>query len=467
MLGYDFFLSHNRAEKEWTRTLSAALRRRGASTFFDEDSIAIGDDIVTAIGNALSTSRHIVFVLSPASVDSRWVELEWTSALHADPDAQQRKVLPVLKEECEIPFLLRRLRHVDARDLDVAQVADLLMSAQPQSSLEREPELPQRRHVQTNAPLRFGAPQYVRRQSDSRLEEALRRGQAVLIYGPRMFGKSSMLVQVAAKERLRGIRIIWLDLQAHNSGDPDSFLEGIGYDIAHQLAKDWSRSSLPPNVRIARLLKESLSPEHMKVVLLLDEFDCITQGTAGIAFGNLLRAVLSNPDFQNFSCVTAGVYPPWMEEWPGAVSPWWNLFHLVRVSHFESEEVSTFLTWLGGGAEQHAAWVWEVTGGHPALVAKVGYEFTNGHAMADILADPLRPDGPLFAVAWMTVRSTLRLLKNSKDTLIRVRDGREVPRAEDREALWLMGLVTSPRDNSPVVSGTVFRELIPRLIEEL
>jgi hypothetical protein len=127
----DFFLSHNRAEKEWTRNLNSALKNRGATTFFDEDSIAFGEDIVVAISNALKASTHVVLVLSPRSVGSRWVELEWSSAAFADADSQERRLVPVLKEDCDFPFLLKRLRHVDARNSEIEEVATSLLLIGP------------------------------------------------------------------------------------------------------------------------------------------------------------------------------------------------------------------------------------------------------------------------------------------------------------------------------------------------
>src|ERR1051325_7132595 len=123
---YDFFLSHNRQEKDFTRFLAEALRHRGVEVFFDEDCIRPGDDIVRELGRALERSTHIALILSPASVASRWVELEWASSLYADPANFSRRVIPVLTQACEIPFMLRRLKYIDARSLTAADVAAVL-----------------------------------------------------------------------------------------------------------------------------------------------------------------------------------------------------------------------------------------------------------------------------------------------------------------------------------------------------
>jgi TIR domain len=64
--------------------------------FFDEDSIALGEDIVTSIERGLRLSRHILLVLSPQALSSRWVALEWATTIYRDPDAAERtlKLIP-------------------------------------------------------------------------------------------------------------------------------------------------------------------------------------------------------------------------------------------------------------------------------------------------------------------------------------------------------------------------------------
>src|ERR1017187_683488 len=104
---FDIFISHNKAEKQWARQLAVALKRRGLVSFFDEESIGLGEDVVNAIGNGLKTSKHIVLIMSPDSVKSRWVELEWASSLYEDVDASARKLIPILRRECEIPYLVK------------------------------------------------------------------------------------------------------------------------------------------------------------------------------------------------------------------------------------------------------------------------------------------------------------------------------------------------------------------------
>jgi hypothetical protein len=126
---YHAFLSHNGAHKEWVRSLAKRLRDSGLLVFFDEDSIALGDDIVVSIERGLRLSRHILLVLSPDALSSRWVAMEWATTIYRDPDAAQRTLIPILLEECDIPLALARLKRLDATGASWEALLDQLLAS--------------------------------------------------------------------------------------------------------------------------------------------------------------------------------------------------------------------------------------------------------------------------------------------------------------------------------------------------
>jgi hypothetical protein len=113
---YDVFVSHNRAQKSWVREFTAYLRDRGLKVFFDEDSISPGANVVKSLEDALTSSKHVVLVLSPESLRSDWIALETTIAIYNDPAAANRVVIPILLESVDdsnIRPALRVLNRVD------------------------------------------------------------------------------------------------------------------------------------------------------------------------------------------------------------------------------------------------------------------------------------------------------------------------------------------------------------------
>src|SRR5689334_16538133 len=212
---FDFFVSHNRADKAWVRALVGALRARGARVFFDDDGIRVGDDIVTTISRSLDASIHVVLVLSATSVASRWVALEFAAAMAADPDASDRRLLPLLLEPCDVPLVLRRLKQLDARDRDHERCATELVAC-----LEVARDAPRQSpedRVDTLAAISPLSSQYVERDVDQRLDDVVHRRHAFCAFGPRMVGKTSLLRRLMAKAELTGSETLFLD-HAHLQG---------------------------------------------------------------------------------------------------------------------------------------------------------------------------------------------------------------------------------------------------------
>jgi hypothetical protein len=116
-MSYDVFLSHNRCQKPWVRLLYRFLKGCGLSVFFDEEDVAPGENIVDAIERGVARSRHILLILSPESLQSRWVAMETQLGLYEDPAAVQRKVIPILLEDVDMSSVRPAIRPVKWIDL--------------------------------------------------------------------------------------------------------------------------------------------------------------------------------------------------------------------------------------------------------------------------------------------------------------------------------------------------------------
>jgi hypothetical protein len=114
--GYDAFMSHNHADKVWTRGLAARLAQvdfhgRPLRVWLDEQFLDPGDlGQAAELTSALDRSRMLLLVLSPASVASKWVKFEVEYFLKS---RRLREVVPLLKARCEIPPILRPTRPLD------------------------------------------------------------------------------------------------------------------------------------------------------------------------------------------------------------------------------------------------------------------------------------------------------------------------------------------------------------------
>jgi hypothetical protein len=73
---YQVFVSHATADKWIAKILCEKIAGTGATTFRDDRDIEGGDDIPEQIRRQIKQSKEMVVLLTPASVERRWVTLE-------------------------------------------------------------------------------------------------------------------------------------------------------------------------------------------------------------------------------------------------------------------------------------------------------------------------------------------------------------------------------------------------------
>ncbi len=125
---YHAFISSNSNDSSWARKLAQSLCQRGLR-IFDEASIKYGADIILAIENGIKSSRHVILILTPHALSSEWVALETSLALSRDPHSADRTLIPVLREDCEIPPRLQGIKYLDARTEDFDNQLDCLFDS--------------------------------------------------------------------------------------------------------------------------------------------------------------------------------------------------------------------------------------------------------------------------------------------------------------------------------------------------
>jgi tetratricopeptide (TPR) repeat protein len=110
---FDVFLSHNRAQKDWTRELAIHLRDAGFKVWFDEWVLRGGDVGSIGMERGLVESRHVVLVLSPEFMASEWTDYETQIALLLSPANRDRKLIPILHTKCDLPPRISRINWIN------------------------------------------------------------------------------------------------------------------------------------------------------------------------------------------------------------------------------------------------------------------------------------------------------------------------------------------------------------------
>lgn len=114
---FDLFLSHASEDLVWTERLAKRLRGEGIRIWFDRWQLEGGDKLGPCIDDGIRRSQRmaVVWTKSYFRPDKQWTQAETWSRQHADVLGSKRLLLPILREDCEIPTLLADLLFVDFR----------------------------------------------------------------------------------------------------------------------------------------------------------------------------------------------------------------------------------------------------------------------------------------------------------------------------------------------------------------
>lgn len=107
------FISHSSEDDGFAAQLADDLSLIGHTPWIDDNEIRPGDSIISRIERGLLEARYVIVVLSQAALKSRWVETEWKEKFWDTITDQRIKIIPVLKEQCEVPAFLRSFRPAD------------------------------------------------------------------------------------------------------------------------------------------------------------------------------------------------------------------------------------------------------------------------------------------------------------------------------------------------------------------
>ncbi|GAA0954426.1 hypothetical protein GCM10009554_60150 [Kribbella koreensis] len=114
--GQRVFISHSSLDMEQATWLSVDLASEGHAPWLDEWQIKVGESIPSKIAHGIDDCDYLLVLLSPNSVESGWVEREWSAKYWSEVEQGQVSVIPVLIDDCKIPTLLRTKKYADIRN---------------------------------------------------------------------------------------------------------------------------------------------------------------------------------------------------------------------------------------------------------------------------------------------------------------------------------------------------------------
>ena len=220
--------------------------------------------------------------------------------------------------------------------------------------------------------------------------------QSVSIVGERRIGKSSLLRAVLRrKERLlrRPDEFVfaYLDLHEKVHGDTSHFFAALMEEIALRL-QDSQLSKTTPSYENIRSLVARVDRTGVKLVLVLDEFEAITQNqNFTVEFFSFLRSLPNNYSV-SFIVSSAREIQDLCHSKEVSGSPFFNIFHKLNLGSFTPEEAAQLIAEpsraAGYALEPYAPAILRVGGCFPFFLQLACCTFFESHNESHGQAEP-------------------------------------------------------------------------------
>ncbi|MBD1865023.1 toll/interleukin-1 receptor domain-containing protein [Trichocoleus sp. FACHB-46] len=140
----DFFVSYNRADKQWAEWIAWTLEEAGYSVVIQAWDFRPGGNFVLDMQRAAAESQKTIAVLSESYLKSSYTQPEWAAAFANDPQSLERKLIPVRVKECKPEGMLRPIVYTDLvgkSELEAKQT--LLDGLRPSGRPPQKPAFPE------------------------------------------------------------------------------------------------------------------------------------------------------------------------------------------------------------------------------------------------------------------------------------------------------------------------------------
>lgn len=389
------FVSYSRQDQKYTRKLVDDLRQRGFEVWID-DRVDFGDQWWRTIVQAIRSCRSLVVVMTPDSEESEWVEREVQLALR-----EGKPIFPVLLRGREFPLLI------------TTQFADVTGGRMPpQDFYDRLTQLlpvqqgQQRGEKMISNPFTYGNPIrdpnhfYGRRwevqQTVGRLLSSA--FESTSIVGERRMGKTSLLNYISHPQAAPTLGLsqdkyvmVVIDLQGLADITPTRFWQRVLGKMERrlddfELIKYVGQVGAQEEIELFDLedLFHLVEDKGLKVVLLFDEFEYITQNPNFDTnfFAGLRALAIHYPLALITSTRRELVDLCHSNEIKG--SPFFNIFGSVVLKPMPTEEVDELLDGALADtpfplAAEERDYVHRLAGRQPMFVQMAGYYVYEAH----------------------------------------------------------------------------------------
>ena len=118
------FISYSRKDLDFVEQLASDLKGSGLDVWYDLSNLHGGSRWSKEIESAIRASKYVLIVLSPESVNSKWVEEEFLFASKLN-----KIIIPLLFKKCKIPFGYHSLHFIDIQGVNYKRNFDEILQS--------------------------------------------------------------------------------------------------------------------------------------------------------------------------------------------------------------------------------------------------------------------------------------------------------------------------------------------------
>jgi hypothetical protein len=124
----DFFISYNRADKQWAEWIAWHLEEAGYSTIIQAWDFRPGSNFVLDMQKAATEAQRTLAVLSQNYLDALYTMPEWAAAFSQDPTGEKKILLLVRVGECKMKGILSQIVYIDLIAKNEAEARESLLA---------------------------------------------------------------------------------------------------------------------------------------------------------------------------------------------------------------------------------------------------------------------------------------------------------------------------------------------------
>jgi tetratricopeptide (TPR) repeat protein len=125
----DFFVSYNKADRQWAEWIAWTLEESGYSVVIQAWDFRPGGNFVLEMQRATVEAQKTIAVLSEDYLNSAFTQPEWAAAFAQDPQGQKGTLILVRVQPCKLTGLLASIIYVDLLNLEAEAAQETLLQA--------------------------------------------------------------------------------------------------------------------------------------------------------------------------------------------------------------------------------------------------------------------------------------------------------------------------------------------------